>query len=177
MHEEIQHGALGRRASLVELGRPAAEALRAAGQTVAVAESSTGGLLSASLLALPGASAWFLGGGVVYTARSRRELLGIGAGDVAGLQPLSEAMAARFAEFARRRLDATWGVAELGIAGPTGGRGGHPPGVSVVAVDGPVRLATTIRTGSADREANMWRFTEAALALLEEAVQMHGGSA
>lgn len=154
------------------LGEIVAGRLRQAGHTVAVAESSTGGLVSASLLAVPGASAWFLGGSVVYTARSRRELLGIGAEDVAGLEPLTEAMAARFAEIARRQLDATWGVAELGIAGPTGARYGHPPGISVIAVDGPVRLSATIETGSADREENMWRFTEAALALLDEAVIM-----
>lgn len=176
MHEPNHHEAIGRRVSLAGLGRPAGEALLAAGQTVAVAESSTGGLLSAALLAVPGASAWFLGGSVVYTARSRREILGIRAEDVAGLQPLSEAMASRFAEFARCRLDATWGVAELGIAGPTGGRGGHAPGLSVIAVDGPLTLATTVRTGSVDREENMWRFTEAALALLERAVLMRGGA-
>ncbi len=164
------------RPSLGELGATVARLLRTAGQTVAVAESSTGGLLSASLLAVPGASAWFLGGGVVYTAQSRREILGIRAEDVAGLEPLTEPMAARFAEFARRRLGADWGLAELGIAGPTGGRGGHPPGTSVIAVDGPVRLARTVRTGCADREDNMWRFTEAALALLEEAAKAQGGT-
>ncbi|MCO5121644.1 MAG: CinA family protein [Burkholderiaceae bacterium] len=154
------------------LGEIVAGRLRQAGHTVAVAESSTGGLVSASLLAVPGASAWFLGGSVVYTARSRREILGITAEDVAGLDPLTEAMAAKFAEVARRQLDATWGVAELGIAGPTGARYGHPPGISVIAVDGPVRRSATIETGSADREENMWRFTEAALALLDEAVIM-----
>jgi nicotinamide-nucleotide amidase len=164
----------GAQASLGDLGRPIGMALRAAGHTVAVAESSTGGLLSAALLAVPGASAYFIGGSVVYTSRSRRTILGIGAEDVAGIEPLTEAMAARFAEFARRQLEATWGMAELGIAGPTGGRAGHPPGTSVIAVDGPVRLARTVRTGSADREDNMWRFTEAALALLHEAIEMAG---
>jgi len=162
---------------LASLGEAVAQRLRQAGQTVAVAESSTGGLLSASLLAVPGASAWFLGGSVVYTARSRREILGIRAEDVAGLEPLTEAMAAKFAEVCRRQLDATWGVAELGIAGPTGARYGQPPGISVIAVDGPVRRTAIIETGSADREGNMWRFTEAALALLEEAVLMQQGPA
>src|SRR5690554_1387490 len=157
---------MSRPGSLGQLGTSLAERLRQAGHTVAVAESSTGGLLSASLLAVPGASAWFLAGSVVYTARSRRELLGIRPEDVAGLEPLTEPMAAKFAELARRRVDATWGIAELGIAGPTGARYGHPPGISVIAVDGPVRRSATIATGSADREGNMWRFTEAALALL-----------
>src|SRR5690606_35255126 len=107
------------RPSLGELGATVARLLRTAGQTVAVAESPPGGVLGASLRAVPGASAWFLGGGVVYAARSRRGILGIRAEDVAGLEPLTEPMAARFAEFARRRLGADWGLAELGIAGPT----------------------------------------------------------
>lgn len=162
---------------LESLGEALAQRLRAAGHTVAVAESSTGGLISASLLAVPGASAWFLAGSVVYTAQSRREILGIRAEDVAGLQPLTEAMAAKFAEVARRQVDANWGLAELGIAGPTGSRYGHPPGISVIAVDGPMRRSAIIETGSADREENMWRFTEAALALLAEAVMMNEGSA
>lgn len=168
---------MSRAGSLAQLGESVARCLRRTGQTVAVAESSTGGLLSASLLAVPGASAWFLGGSVVYTARSRRNILGIRAEDVAGLEPLTEAMAARFAGFARRQLDATWGIAELGVAGPTGARYGHPPGTSVIAIDGPVCRCASIRTGSADREDNMWRFTEAALALLEEAILMSEGPA
>lgn len=168
---------MGRPASLGGSANALAARLQRAGQTVAVAESSTGGLVSASLLAVPGASAWFLGGSVVYTARSRRELLGIRAEDVAGLEPLTEAMAARFAEIARRQLDATWGLAELGIAGPTGARYGHPPGTSVIAVAGPVPRSATIETGIADREENMWRFTAAALALLDEALRMGEGAA
>src|SRR5690606_17460190 len=100
---------MNRPGTLAGLGESVAGPLLRARHTVAVAESSTGGLLSAALLAVPGASAWFLGGVVVYTARSRRELLGIRAEDVAGLEPLTEAMAAKFAQLARRRLDATWG--------------------------------------------------------------------
>jgi len=93
--------------SLAGPARDAAQALRAAGQTVAVAESSTGGLISAALLAVPGASAYYRGGSVIYTLEARRTLLGIRRADVAGLEPLTEAMAARFAEVARRQLDAT----------------------------------------------------------------------
>lgn len=144
--------------------------LRAGAQTVAVAESSAGGLVSAALLAVPGASAWYAGGGVFYTARSRRVLLGARAEDVAGIAPLSAAMASHFAELVRSRLDSTWGVAELGVAGPTGARYGQAPGVCAIAVAGPVSRALVFETGSAEREANMYRFASSALELLEEVV-------
>lgn len=143
-----------------------ASMLKARGETVAVAESSTGGLIAASLLAVPGASAYFLGGSVVYTLASRRELLRISASDVEGLAPLSEPMVRRFALQAREQLGATWGVAELGAAGPTGARYGHAAGTSVIAVTGPVTASLTVQTGSDDREENMWRFTAEAVALL-----------
>lgn len=146
------------------------ELLKARGETVAVAESSTGGLLAASLLSVAGASAYFLGGSVVYTLKSRRELLKISAADVEGLSPLSEPMVERFAARVREQLDATWGIAELGAAGPTGARYGHPAGTCVLAVVGPVTLTTTVQTSSDDREANMWEFTGTAITLLEQAL-------
>jgi len=155
---------------LEELSRPVAAALVAAGATVAVAESSTGGLISAALLAVPGASAYYRGGSVIYTLEARRELLGIRRADVEGLQPLTEAMTARFAARARAQLAATWAIAELGVAGPTPARYGHEPGLSVLAVDGPRTLTRVVQTGSRDRQANMWRFAAAALELLAEAV-------
>ena len=145
--------------------------LKSRKETVAVAESSTGGLISASLLAVPGASAYFLGGSVVYTLASRRELLRITAADVEGLAPLSEPMAIRFAQQARAQLGATWGLAELGAAGPTGARYGHPAGTSVLAVTGPVTLSLTVQTGQDGREANMWQFTRSACELLERALR------
>jgi len=146
------------------------ELLKTRGETVAVAESSTGGLIAASLLSVPGASAFFLGGSVVYTLASRRELLRISAADVEGLEPLSEPMVERFARKARQQLDASWGIAELGAAGPTGARYGHAAGTSVLAVVGPVTLTTTVTTGSSNREANMWQFTASAMSLLERAL-------
>jgi nicotinamide-nucleotide amidase len=156
--------------NLEALGRLAAEGLVRTATTVAVAESSTGGLISAALLAVPGASAYYRGGSVIYTLEARRELLGIRRADVEGLEPLTEAMVARFAARAREQLGATWAIAELGVAGPTPARYGHAPGLSVLAVDGPRRMTRTIETGSADREANMWQFTEAALTLLAQAL-------
>ena len=156
--------------SLTELSNAVALLLRERGQTVAVAESSTGGLISASLLAVPGASAYFVGGSVIYTRESRKQLLGVTAAGVEGLEPLTEAMAAVFARRAREQLGATWGLVELGAAGPAGTRYGHPPGLSVIAIDGPLNRTLRIETGSAEREANMWHFTARALALLEAAV-------
>ncbi len=155
---------------LSNYSQAAADLLQSHNQTVAVAESSTAGLISACLLAVPGASSYFLGGSVIYTLPARKKLLGIQREDVAGLQPLTEAMVMRFAQVARSQLDATWAVAELGVAGPTGARYGHPPGISVLAVDGPVHLSRTINTGSDNREENMWHFTQAACDLLVQAV-------
>ena len=155
---------------LITLGRPLGELLKEKGQTVAVAESSTGGLVSAALLALPGASAYFVGGGVIYTRYARSGLL---------LMPESEATARgstepyalRTARLVRERLHATWGLAESGAAGPSGNRYGDAPGHSCMAVAGPVEKAVTVETGQADREANMWAFAKAALDLLEDAVR------
>jgi len=114
-----------------------------------------------------------MGGSVIYTLASRKEILGVTRDDVAGLEPLTEAMVMRFAEKARAQLDTTWAVAELGVAGPTGARYGHPPGISVLAVDGPVKLTKTVTTGSSDREANMWAFTEEAIELLASALEQN----
>ena len=160
--------------SLAETAQAAAAHLTAAAQTVAVAESSTGGLISAALLAVPGASAYYLGGSVIYTLPSRRHILGIRRADVEGLAPMTEEMVLPFAQKARDQLDPTWGIAELGIAGPTGVRydKSQPeiaPGSSVIAVTGPKTLTTRVSTGHNDREQNMWAFAKAALGLLAEA--------
>jgi len=147
-----------------------AEALKQRSETVAVAESSSGGLISASLLAVPGASAYFLGGSVVYTLAARRVLLNIPDDVLEGMTPLSEAYVLHCARSMRENLNATWGLAEIGVTGPTGSRYGHPPGLCVLAVDGPVPLTKKIETGSDDREANMWQFVEAGFALLRDAM-------
>lgn len=145
--------------------------LTARKETVSVAESSSGGLIAAELLAVPGASAYFRGASVVYTLPSRRAFLDIDGASVEGLEPLSEPMVAVFAAAAREKLDATWGIAELGAAGPSGSRYGHPAGTSVIGIDGPVQLTTTVSTGSDDREANMWAFAAAALQLFLQALR------
>lgn len=153
---------------------PAAERLgarlKARGATVAVAESSTGGLVSAALLAQPGASAFFLGGAVLYTASARQGLLGIGPAEMAGIRSASEPYALLAARTIRERLGAEWGLAETGAAGPAGNRYGDPAGHACLAVAGPVERVITLRTGSADRVANMRAFALALLALADDAI-------
>ena len=144
--------------------------LVARGHTVAVAESSAGGLVSAALLARPGASAYFLGGGVIYTGAARSALLAVTEAEMAGMRPASEPYALLLARRMRERLGATWGLAETGAAGPDGNRYGDPAGHSCVAVVGPVERVMTVATGQADRAANMRAFAAALLDLLAEAL-------
>ncbi len=143
-------------------------------QTVAVSESSAGGLISAALLAVPGASAYFLGGGVVYTHASRGALLSIPKDAFEGLQPGAEEFGLRLARVARDHLGAVWGVGESGAAGPAGSRYGYDAGHAVVAVAGPVEDALILETGHADRVKNMWAFAAAALGLLEASIKKGG---
>ena len=145
-------------------------ALKTRRETVAVAESSSGGLISASLLATPGASAYFLGGSIIYTLDARRVLLNIPDAVLQSMTPLSADYAIKCARSMRENLKATWGLAEIGVTGPTGSRYGHAPGVCTLAVDGPVTLTKHLATGSDDREANMWQFMEAGFALLSDAI-------
>lgn len=153
----------------VVAGRVAAR-LIARKETIAVAESSTGGLLSAALLAVPGASRYFLGGAVVYTAAAREALLGISLDDMAGMRSSSEPYAQLLAERSRLALQANWGLAETGAAGPTGNRYGDDAGHSCLAISGPSRQVRTLETGLTDRAVNMRLFAVAALSLLEEAL-------
>ncbi len=144
--------------------------LKARRETIVVAESSTGGLISAALLAVPGASAYFLGGAVVYTLKARRSLLDIQDAAVAGMRGASEPYAALLARVARERFGATWSVAESGATGPTGNRYGDPAGHTCIAVAGPIERAITLETGKGDRVANMREFAVAALDLLAQAL-------
>ena len=145
-------------------------ALKSRNETIAVAESSSGGLISASLLATPGASSYYLGGSVIYTLDARRLLLNIPDEILQCMAPLSNNYVIQCAQSMRENLNATWGMAEIGVAGPTGSRYGHAPGVCALAVVGPITLTRQIETGSRDRETNMWRFVEAGCALLHEAI-------
>jgi PncC family amidohydrolase len=147
-----------------------AERLKAKGETIAIAESSAGGLISAALLAVPGASAYFLGGAVVYTGKARMSLLGLRREDVAGMRSSSEPYALLLARTVRQTHGATWGLSETGAAGPTGNGYGDAAGHTCVAIAGPTEMAFTLETGSADRAANMEAFAKAALDLLASAI-------
>lgn len=140
------------------------------GETVAVAESTTGGLVSAALLWVPGASRYFAGGGVLYTLKSRIELAGVPAEQYANYRGTTPEMLATLAEAMRTRLGATWAIGESGLAGPTGGRNGAPAGRTSVAIAGPVAMSATYETGSTDRGANMAAFTTLALRLFRDAL-------
>ena len=155
--------------TLLPLAETIAARLVARKETVAIAESSSGGLIAAALLAVPGASAYFLGGAVVYTASARSGLLDIGSADMAGFRPASEPYALLLGRRVRERLGATWGLGETGAAGPTGNRYGDPAGHTCIGLVGPVERAVTLRTDSADRQANMRALR--ALELLAETIE------
>ena len=156
-----------------ELEKLAAEVGRkliARRELIAVSESSSGGLISAALLAAPGASAFYVGGAVVYTARARAALVKIEKADVEGMRSASEPYAQLLARRTRELMRTAWAIAETGAAGPTGNPYGDAAGHTVVAISGPVEKVRTIETGSADRRANMDAFARAALELLNEAL-------
>jgi nicotinamide-nucleotide amidase len=135
-------------------------------QTIAVAESSTGGLISAALLAVPGASAYFLGSAVVYTRDARRLLMDIPDEAMKGIRSASEPYAKLLASQIRQRFSSHWGLSETGATGPAGNRYGDAAGHSCMAVAGVAQSVTTLETGSADRLANMHIFAATALNLL-----------
>ncbi|KJC57658.1 damage-inducible protein [Bradyrhizobium sp. LTSPM299] len=135
-------------------------------QTIAVAESSTGGLISASLLSVAGASAYFLGGGVIYTRDARRVLMDIPDDAMRGIRSASEPYAQLLARQIRERVSTDWGLSETGATGPTGNRYGDAAGHSCMAVAGPQQQVITLETASSDRQANMQAFAKAALELL-----------
>ena len=151
---------------LLPLAERIAALLKERGETIAIAESSTGGLVSAALLAVPGASAYFLGGAIVYTRKARTALLDLQDAAVTGMRSSSEEYALLLARTAQQRFAATWGLGESGAAGPTGNRYGDAAGHTCLAVAGPAEQAVTLETGSPDRVANMRTFAAAVLDLL-----------
>jgi len=153
--------------SLTVLGSVVGELLKTRRETLAAAESSAGGLINASLVAVPGASAYYLGGLIIYTHAGREALLGLGREDTKGIRSASEPFAQLMARRIRVKLGATWGLAETGASGPTGNRYGDAPGHACIAVSGPVEAVVTLETVSAAREANMWAFAQRAVDLLQ----------
>ncbi len=156
---------------LTLLGRTVGELLKTHRHTIAVAESSAGGLISAALLTVPGASAYFLGGGVIYTHEARRSLLAMPDEALEGVRASTEEYALRLARQVRERFETAWGLSETGATGPTGNRYGDAAGHACFAIVGPVEDTLTLETGSPDREANMWTFTQTALDLLAQSIQ------
>ena len=153
---------------LVAAAERVATLLKARKETVAVAESSAGGLITAALLAVPGASAYCLGGTVIYTRQAWEALRDFDEKLLGGYRSSTEQNALIRARLARDRFAASWGLGETGAAGPTGNRYGDPAGHACLAVSGRKEASITVRTGSSDRLANMHAFGAAALRLLEE---------
>ena len=156
---------------IMSLAEKAGIILRDKGETVGIAESSSGGLISAHLLAIAGASAYFLGGSVIYTRYAGRGLLGVTDDEMEGMRAATESYASLNAGRISEILGATWGLSETGATGPDGNRYGDDAGHSCIAVSGPVSRSRTIETGSNDRQENMIAFSIAALELLIECLQ------
>ncbi len=155
---------------LLPLAKQVADKLIARGDTIAVAESSTGGLISAALLAVPGASAYYRGGMVIYTPKARAAVAQLSKEDMNGMRGATEPYASLLAARARDQLAATWGLSETGASGPSGNRYGDPSGHSCMAIAGPVMQVVTLETGDSDRIRNMHAFAAHALRLLDEAL-------
>jgi PncC family amidohydrolase len=143
-------------------------------QTLSVSESSCGGLLSACLVSIPGASAYYVGGSVVYTRVAQKGLLQVPDSAMANLRASTEEYARLNARTIKEALGTTWALSETGASGPTGNRYGDAAGHACIAVAGPVERAITVETGDNDREANMWAFARAAFDLLEQCMREAG---
>ena len=155
---------------LIPLAETIAARLKARRESIVIAESSTGGLIAAALLALPGASAYFLGGAVAYTRQAKILLLGLDETELTKFRPATEPHALLLARSAKARFGASWGLGETGATGPTGNRYGDPAGHTCLAVAGIVERAITLETGTAERLANMHAFAAAALKLLADTI-------
>ena len=151
---------------ILRLADRAATLLKESNQTIGIAESSSGGLISAHLLAIPGASRYFIGGSVIYTRVAQKGLLKVADGQMDGLRASTEVYASLNAKTIKETLETTWGLSETGATGPSGNRYGDSAGHSCVGVSGPVSRAMTIETGVGEREQNMLSFTKEALGFL-----------
>lgn len=144
--------------------------LLARGQTLATAESCTGGLLSSRITDIAGSSAYFLGGVVCYTAEAKSELAGVDPALIAGHGQVSEPVAIALARGARTRFGATWGVGITGIAGPGGGSPEKPVGTVHIAVAGPNGEQHRKLLWQGPRATVKWYSTQGALDLLRRGI-------
>ncbi len=155
---------------LTEAAERIGEVLRERGESICVAEGSCGGLVSASLVAVPGASNFYVAGGVFYTRPAFEEILGKDREALRGLRGSTEPFSLMLARLVREKFNATWAIGESGASGPSGNRYGDAAGHAALAVAGPVEKSIIVETGSDDRQENMWLFSAAALKLVEEAL-------
>lgn len=145
--------------------------LRERGETVSVAEGSAGGLISVALLSVPGASAYYLGGVIVYTPASYQAWIAGAVAEPGRLRGATEAFALHLAQAVAVKLGSTWGIGEAGAAGPTNPYG-DPAGHCWVAVAGRSEATRHLLTSSEDRPANMVTFAAAALTLLTDTLEV-----
>ena len=157
--------------TLLPVAHQIAEKLKARGETIGVSESSAGGLISAALLAVPGASAYYRGGGIIYAPNAFRGLLGLSREDLDGKRSSTEPYAVFLAGQMRDKLRSTWGLCETGASGPSGNGYGDAAGHTCVAVVSQgVSTSRTLETGLSDRVKNMRLFALEALTFLNEAL-------
>ncbi|MFN3552090.1 MAG: CinA family protein [Novosphingobium meiothermophilum] len=163
---------------LAAIGAEAGALLKARRQTIAVVDGSTGGLISASLLAMPGASAFFLGGSVIYSMKGRRIALGHEPGSLRGFTSATEPYALAQARLIRERLGADWGMAETGASGGSAHPLGVASGTSAIGLVGPdgIEASVLVTNASDNRLQNMQVFTRAALVLLRDTLQVHSAA-
>lgn len=161
--------------TLLPLAQKVAETLKARGEAIAIGESAGGGLVSAALIAQPGASAFFLGGTVIYTPQAGRAIRDRTTLNLKGLEPLTPAFAQELADGYRRQMQCDWTTSEMGAAGAAGSPYGPKPGTAVVAVSGPVSDARLVETGMDNRIDNMRAFGKAQLELLLECMAKASG--
>ncbi len=164
---------------LVELATRVAVQLKARRQTIAIGESAAGGLITAALLAVPGASAYCRGGLVIYTRNALLSLKAVDLEKLDSMRASTEAYARFEAQTLRAHFETDWGLGETGAAGPTGNKYGDAAGHACIAVagpglDGPGTIgerSRTIETGSTDRLTNMKAFAAAALLMMAETLE------
>jgi len=146
------------------------DALRERRESVSVGEGSCGGLISAALVAVPGASSFYVAGAVLYTRPAFEEILREERYALKGLRGSTEPFSLALARLTREKFRSTWAIGESGATGPSGNRYGDAAGHAALAIAGPVEKTQLVETGLDDRAGNMWRFAEAALGLFEAAL-------
>ncbi len=151
------------------LARQIVELLTARAETVAVAESLTGGLVAAALTSVPGASIVLRGGVVAYATDLKAALLGVPADVLARNGPVDPEVAAAMASGVRERLGASYGVSTTGVAGP-GPADGKPEGTVFIAVDGPSEAVGSGLRLAGSRQEVREATVRAALSLLVSAL-------